>query len=562
MTQARAQTALERTLYHFFLFLSAFMILLSLASTLYFDINRERRDMDRVISGAAAYIASMPEVAAMLEDGYPGQEAAAHLDSLSATIPDISVIVICDSRGLRFYHTDRLKTGETFVDGDEAAILAGSEPYISTGYGTKGSQRRAFHAIQGGDGQIIGFVMASVFTSAISARRHVILLVHAAIFLFMIAVSIFLAGASMRLLRKSLRGFDPEELIRLYTRQDEVMNSIDEGLIATDTHGRILFSNQKAAELFSPEGGSLSGRRIRDLYPGSRFECVASAGEAILRRSWSLSGHTVLIDEIPVRDQESRAVRGTLVVIADRTELMRLSDDLFGARSMLDTLRAFNHEFLNKLHVILGYLQTGEISRAIDFISNSTLVTSRSVRETADRIRETRICALVIGKMMHAAELGIRLSVAPDSSCLERDLILPVDACITIIGNLLENAIEELSAGGDGDAAAQAGGPESASPENGGPGKEIILGLYSQPGCFMITCEDTGRGIAPGILPHIYEKGVSSKGENRGTGLFLIRQLVTQYHGDITIDTEPGEGACFTLAFTGKEGADVPGNYH
>ena len=40
MTQARAQTALERTLYHFFLFLSAFMILLSLASTLYFDISR------------------------------------------------------------------------------------------------------------------------------------------------------------------------------------------------------------------------------------------------------------------------------------------------------------------------------------------------------------------------------------------------------------------------------------------------------------------------------------------------------------------------------------------
>ncbi len=558
MTQARAQTALERTLYHFFLFLSAFMILLSLASTLYFDINRERRDMDRVISGTAAYIASMPEVAAMLENGYPSQEAAVHLDSLSVTIPDISVIVICDSRGLRFYHTDRLKTGETFVDGDEAAILAGSEPYITTGYGTKGSQRRAFHAIRGADGHIIGFVMASVFTSAISARRHVILLVHAAIFLFTIAVSIFLAGASMQLLRKSLKGFDPEELIRLYTQQDEVMNSIDEGLIATDTQGRILFSNQKAAELFSPEGASLSGRRIRDLYPGSHFDHVASAGEAILRRSWSLGSRTVLIDEIPVRDQESRAIRGTLVVIADRTELMRLSDDLFGARSMLDTLRAFNHEFLNKLHVILGYLQTGEISRAIDFISNSTLVTSRSVRETADRIRETRICALVIGKMMHAAELGIRLSVAPDSSCLERDLILPVDACITIIGNLLENAIEELSADEGGTAAAQTGN----QPKADRPGKEIVLGLYSRPGCFMITCGDTGRGIAPGILSHIYEKGVSSKGENRGTGLFLIRRLVTQYHGDISIDTEPGEGACFTLAFTGKESADVPGNYH
>ena len=48
-------------------------------------------------------------------------------------------------------------------------------------------------------------------------------------------------------------------------------------------------------------------------------------------------------------------------------------------------------------------------------------------------------------------------------------------------GNLLENAIEELSAG---------------SPEI----REITLGIYCDPGCNIITCEDTGRGIRPDLI--------------------------------------------------------------
>ena len=63
----------------------------------------------------------------------------------------------------------------------------------------------------------------------------------------------------------------------------------------------------------------------------------------------------------------------------------------------------------------------------------------------------------------------------------------------------------------------------------------------------------TGRGIQPELLDHIFEKGVSSKGENRGTGLFLVHELMEEYGGTIDIDTEPGEGTCFTLTFTRKE---------
>ena len=196
-----------------------------------------------------------------------------------------------------------------------------------------------------------------------------------------------------------------------------------------------------------------------------------------------------------------------------------------------DTLRFFNHEFMNKLHVILGYLQTGETEKAASFIINSSLVSSQAIRETADCIRVSRICALVIGKMMHAAELGIRLAVAPDSYCRQEDLLLPEEDYVTIVGNLLENAVEELSRG-EHDL------------------KEIRLALYCRPDCNVIVCEDTGGGVAPEIQPHIFEKGVSSKGEGRGLGLCLIHQLVERHHGTIDVMTEAGAGTCFTLTFT------------
>nr|WP_286200878.1 ATP-binding protein [[Clostridium] symbiosum] len=496
--------------------------------------------MDAIISGTASYIASMPEVISMLEDGYPSNVAKEDIDSLSANIPDISVVVIYNNNGLRFYHTDRLKTGETFVDGDETMILQGSEPYITTGYGTKGAQRRAFHAVKRKDGKIIGFVMASVFTAHISARHRNILLVHIAIFFLMMLVSIPLTHAFIRFLRKSLMGFNPHELLNMYIRQDEVMNAIEEGLIATDTEGKILFSNIVARNLFHDgpeEGPPLMGKYFRELYPATNFDSVVSTGKSVHRQSCMIGGRSILMNEIPIQGKGKKPIQGMLVIMVDRTDMLAMSDELSGTRSMLDTLRAFNHEFLNKLHVILGYLQIGEIEQAIQFIINSNLVSSQSIRETADCIRVSRICALIIGKMMHAAELGIRLSLTHDSSCIESELILPQDALITIIGNLLENAIEELNSCKNQDNEL----------------KEITLGIYCRPDCNIITCEDTGGGISQELLEHIFEKGISSKGETRGTGLYLLRQIAEEYNGDIAIDTEKGEGSCFTLTFTRKE---------
>jgi len=319
--------------------------------------------------------------------------------------------------------------------------------------------------------------------------------------------------------------------LELYLQQDTVLNAMTEGIVASDKNGAVVFANQSARNFF-PGRENLDGLFLGDLFPETAVERILKGGAPVSAGSCQLSGHPVIYNELPIGEPPD--IHGVLTIFNDRSEIEGLSDELSGARSMLDTLRAFNHEFLNKLHVILGYLQTGQTDQAITFITNSSLVSSQAIRQTADCLRVSQICALVIGKMMHAAELGILLSVTPDSRCMNKDLMLPMDSYVTIIGNLLENAIEELSAS-EKDI------------------KEISLGIHMTEDCTIITCEDTGRGIRPDLLPEIYELGVSSKGENRGTGLFLIHQIVEMNRGEILIDTEPGEGTCFTLTFTRKE---------
>ena len=521
--------SLEKQLFASFVGFAAVLLLLTMGVSLILDINRQMQSTDSLIRSSASYIASLDSVKNMLKQGYPDPEVTKELDSFNESLEDLHVIVICDANSLRFYDTNRQDVGDSFVNGDQEAILQGSEPYITTGYGTYGTQRRAFHAVEDADGTILGFVMTSTFTAEISAHIHRLVLYCLVLFGAALAVALGLSRGLVALLRRSLLGYHPTELLELYLQQGEVLNAVEDGLVATDPKGKVVFANQTACRLLQKSEKALKGRKLNQVFPESSCVQAARTGEAVHNRSCVISGHPVLSSEIPIPGKSGSS--GVLNVFHDKTELQKLSDELSGAHYMLDTLRFFNHEFMNKLHVILGYLQTGETEKAASFIINSSLVSSQAIRETADCIRVSRICALVIGKMMHAAELGIRLAVAPDSYCRQEDLLLPEEDYVTIVGNLLENAVEELSRG-EHDL------------------KEIRLALYCRPDCNVIVCEDTGGGVDPEIQPHIFEKGVSSKGEGRGLGLCLIHQLVEQHHGTIDVMTEAGAGTCFTLTFT------------
>ncbi|MBF1256474.1 MAG: GHKL domain-containing protein [Stomatobaculum longum] len=536
MREKGSRRDMEHRLYLTMTVLVTVILLCSLGFTLAMDIARERKALDRKITDAATYVAELRGVHDMLEAGYPDPGVTEQLEAITEFVSGIDSILIADRNGLRFYQTSRHMAGDMYVDGDETRILTGSAPYITTVQGTDGPLHCAFHAIRNAEGVTEGFVMVSVAVSKITGQSQQIMLVYVAMFLAMLLLSILLTGAFFRFQRTVLLGHEPVELLSLYVKQDEVINSLAEGIVSVGQNGKILFANKPAELLLAGQSGALVGKSLKEVFPDTHFEQILEDGTAVMNQVYVNGDQTLLINEVPVTEHGEQP-DGVLLILQDRTEALRLSDELSGARNMMDTLRAFNHEFLNKLHIILGYLQTGEIDKAKEFIINSNLVSSQSVRDTANALRVSEVCALVIGKMMHAAESGIRLSLEPGSSLMERDLLMEPGEYVTVIGNLLENAIEELKESGE---------------KNG----EIHLGVFAKPGVNVISCEDSGRGIDPVMLDRIFIRGVSTKGKNHGTGLYLVKQVADKYGGEVSVETEPGEGSCFTITLTALQSAE------
>jgi signal transduction histidine kinase len=91
-------------------------------------------------------------------------------------------------------------------------------------------------------------------------------------------------------------------------------------------------------------------------------------------------------------------------------------------------------------------------------------------------------------------------------------------------------------------------------------GGKVILSLYRESEWVRITVEDTGRGIAPAALPHIFERFYRAKDINqKGTGLGLsIAQWIAQAHGgQITVTSELDKGSTFTLWLPTKSDSDA-----
>ncbi|MFW9787402.1 MAG: sensor histidine kinase [Candidatus Thorarchaeota archaeon] len=75
----------------------------------------------------------------------------------------------------------------------------------------------------------------------------------------------------------------------------------------------------------------------------------------------------------------------------------------------------------------------------------------------------------------------------------------------------------------------------------------IRLGLVEKR--LIITYRDNGPGIAPDIRPRIFQKGVTTKGEGKGLGLYLSKRIVESYGGTIELlDEKEGHGAAFLIS--------------
>lgn len=485
-------------------------LFLGVAGTL-INIHFETQKRDQNLQNVAEAIAQSPILTEKQTDSVILNE---YLDSLKDTLDNIDVISVVNSDNLRLYHSNHELIG-TVYDGTLPKFDSDTEGYYAANdSGPSGTQRRAYAAIYDEEGNYIGFVMAIMLMQNIHRETmqtaFIFVLITIAAILMELLISAELSGT----IKKSLMGYEPDVFSAMYKVRDNILESLDEGIIAVDNEGIVQFVNRAADTMLDHMEKGLGNKII---------------GEPL--DSIQIESETILVDHTPIKEND--VTIGKVAILHDRAEYTKLMEDLTGTRYLVDSMRANNHDFTNKLHVILGLIQMKMYDEAVSYIENITIVQRATISKIMNAVNEPSVAALLIGKTARASELNIKFVFREGCYYSNADMQLPSELLVTIIGNLIENAFEAMN-----------------EREDYGAEKELLFGIYSRPGAVLITTDDTGGGISEENFERIFENGYSTKGEGRGTGLYQVKSMVERFGGTITVESQAGVGTSFSVSFT------------
>lgn len=123
--------------------------------------------------------------------------------------------------------------------------------------------------------------------------------------------------------------------------------------------------------------------------------------------------------------------------------------------------------------------------------------------------------------------------------CEPCDVLIDPDQVQQVCLNLMINAVQAMPSGGTLTVTVQTKGPQELQAVTGrAPGADKVLAI-----CF----EDTGKGIPPEDIPHIFEPFFTRKTQGTGLGLSISQKIVHCHGGDIVVSSEVGRGTTFTL---------------
>ena len=455
-----------------------------------------------------------------------------YLDSLKKSLLDVDVISIVNKNNTRFYHTNHNLIG-TEYDGEQPNFNDVSFYIVNTS-GPSGLQRRAYSALYDNNGEHVGFIMVIILTENVNASLMPIIVTYSVITLIVIVVELLISSWISGNIKKSLLGYEPDTISAMYLIRDNILESLEEGVIAIDKNSNIIFANNSVVKILDKTNEQeLIGQNLSNIKNGLVIKRALSGEERELNIHEQISEDIdVLIDRIPIKNGQETV--GTIGILHNRAEYTKLMEDLSGTRYLVDSMRANNHDFTNKLHVILGLIQMQMYDNAISYIENITIVQRATISKIMNTINEPSIAALLIGKTSRASELNVKFILRESSYFSNSDISLPTEVLITIIGNLIENAFESMNE------------KEYSQYEQ----KQLLFGIYSKPNALLITVDDTGLGIKKENIGHIFENGFSTKGANRGTGLYQVKTMIDNLGGQITVETQENVGTSFSVSFT------------
>lgn len=357
-------------------------------------------------------------------------------------------------------------------------------------------------------------------------------------------------------------------------RLSVTLGSIGDGVITTDTAGRVVMINKAAEDLTGWPQNEAAGKPLQDIFhiihEKSGEKCENPADKVLATGNIiELANHTLLINRdgqrrhiadsgAPIRDQESRII-GVVLVFRDVTEKVHFAEEILKAKKLesIGVLAGgIAHDFNNILAAILGNLNLAKIQMA-DFPDTAQLLHQaekaslraknltqqlltfakggapvRQLTSIADIIRESASFVL------RGSNVNCEFNLADDLWLGEID----PGQISQVIQNMVINARQAMPEGGT----------VTITCRNRAKAKG-----YEDPdfaGFLEISLSDSGIGIPENYLDKIFDPYFSLKHQGSGLGLAICHSIVRNHNGRIEVKSSPGKGTTFTILLPAAKG--------
>ncbi len=379
-------------------------------------------------------------------------------------------------------------------------------------------------------------------------------------------------------LGRALKHLDPSRAIP--SRVQEALDTMAEGLLVIDAKQNIALANRAFADLLGKDPDDLVGKTINKLpwrsvedqnralentpWADALSEGMAQMGAMLKLQLPDGRWRTLMINASPVLGGGSKH-SGVLISFDDVTELeekeleLRQSKEKAEAANMAKSafLANMSHEIRTPMNAILGFTEVLRRGWSRDMASNQKhLATIQSsgkhllelINDILDlskiesgrlEVENARIAAhKVVHDVVHimrvkAEDKQIRLDFNVDTPIPES---IPADAARLrqIITNLVGNAIKFTDRGA----------------------VNVVCSMTEDPApSFQVAIADTGIGMSEDKLETIFDPfvqadaSISRRFGGTGLGLSISRRLARAMHGEIEVESKPGEGSCFRIVF-------------
>jgi two-component system CitB family sensor kinase len=513
------------------------IVVLSALALAYLDARTDqRRQAGEAALAVATTTADSPQVLAALATPDPSAQLQPWAERIRRDT-GTDFVVVMSPDGVRYTHPNPSQIGGHYL-GSIAEAQRG-ESHVEQFTGTLGPSVRAVVPVRNGSA-IVALVAVGITTETIERSLGPSLIGIAIAAGVVLAAGAIGAWAISRRLNRQTHGLGEREITRMFEYYDAVLHAVREGLVLLDRAGRVQLVNDEARELLGLELGVV-GQRVGELQlPEPMVDSVL--GEGTVTDEIHLVGPRMLVVNKTPAVWSGRVV-GSVITLRDHTDLQAISGELDSAKGLADTLRSQNHEAANRLHTVVSLIELGRPEDAVEFATRELDVAQQLTDQVMAAVDEPVLAAVLLGKSAQAQERGIDFTVDSDSRV--SDLAIEPSAVVTMVGNLVDNAM---------DAAAETEPPH-----------RVAIRVVADRERFRLTVHDSGPGLSPAEAEQAFRRGWSTKGTTgglgRGIGLALVVQAVRSHRGTISVDRGPLGGARFDIVI-GPEADQEDGSAH